>query len=661
MINIKLQNNYKSIKSLANTTLPDLTILTGLNGSGKSQFLEAIANGSIQLTDEVGVQVSHQPNVGHIKKYDWNTLIPNNSGAIDPNTLYQQRNSQWYDIEKHLRNDRNKLLAQFRPLDLPDEIKKLRTLYNNDLPKTFESATNPEHAKLEQFKNMVIQRSENFINNYGQNNPQRKAFIEKLQSKLKCPIIFISKDQFDEHCAIYWDATDVFTHSFERLFTAYEQERIDNEINEWRRTEKKQNVTYLTSKEYREKYGAPPWDVVNDILKRVTPKYTINKPNCIKKEPFQAQLTNKRTGDTINFSDLSSGERILISFAFCLYYLSDDKQFLNRPKVLLFDEIDAPLHPSMTKVMLEVIKDVLVDKFNTRVILTTHSPSTVAIAPDESIFTIEGDTDKFVKKVTKDFALSLLTAGVPSLSIRHQNRRQVFVESTYDVSFYEKITAKLSDKINPEISLNFIPSGKNGNGSCDQVKEIVNKLSRGGTDTVRGIVDWDNKNNGNDFVKVLGKNQRYSIENYIFDPILLAMYLLREKYISKSDINLKSNENHTNLINFTNARLQKVADLVLVEIKMHIEPTVCSEKTTRCNYVGGKHTILPNWFLYEQGHKLECAIKATFPRLKQPQYNGEGKLKSAIQNKVIDDHYEFIPTDLLDLLRELQEEQICPQ
>ena len=63
MINIKLQNNYKSIKSLANTTLPDLTILTGLNGSGKSQFLEAIANGSIQLTDEVGVQVSHQPNL----------------------------------------------------------------------------------------------------------------------------------------------------------------------------------------------------------------------------------------------------------------------------------------------------------------------------------------------------------------------------------------------------------------------------------------------------------------------------------------------------------------------------------------------------------------------------------------------------------------------
>ena len=73
MINIKLQNNYKSIKSLANTTLPDLTILTGLNGSGKSQFLEAIANGPYKI--EVPVS-------GHIDGMYYNFVAV---GTVYPN------------------------------------------------------------------------------------------------------------------------------------------------------------------------------------------------------------------------------------------------------------------------------------------------------------------------------------------------------------------------------------------------------------------------------------------------------------------------------------------------------------------------------------------------------------------------------------------------
>ena len=59
-----------------------------------------------------------------------------------------------------------------------------------------------------------------------------------------------------------------------------------------------------------------------------------------------------------------------------------------------------------------------------------------------------------------------------------------------------------------------------------------------GIKSVYGIVDWDLQYNGNDYVKVMGKNKRYTKENYIFDPILITAFLLREKLIKREDIGL---------------------------------------------------------------------------------------------------------------------------
>ena len=105
-------------------------------------------------------------------------------------------------------------------------------------------------------------------------------------------------------------------------------------------------------------------------------------------------------------------------------------------------------------------------------------------------------------KTTKDKALKILTFGVPSLSITYENRRQVFVESKNDVTFYERIYEKLRDKLVDEISINFISSGISGQGNCNQVKEVVNQLTKYGNNFIYGIIDWDLKNNGNDLLKI---------------------------------------------------------------------------------------------------------------------------------------------------------------
>lgn len=120
-----------------------------------------------------------------------------------------------------------------------------------------------------------------------------------------------------------------------------------------------------------------------------------------------------------------------------------------------------------------------------------------------------------IQKANKDAALKFLTAGVPSFSVNYENRRQVFVESKYDLYFYEKIYERMFEHLEPEVSLSFTPSGStmtDDNGmpvsNCGQVKNATEVLRDAGNKFVWGLVDWDGENNDTDFVKVLGAGNR---------------------------------------------------------------------------------------------------------------------------------------------------------
>lgn len=60
-----------------------------------------------------------------------------------------------------------------------------------------------------------------------------------------------------------------------------------------------------------------------------------------------------------------------------------------------------------------------------------------------------------VEKVSRSAALSLLTAGVPTLSVSFDGRRQVFVESRTDAGVYELLYQRYKSHLNSECSLVF--------------------------------------------------------------------------------------------------------------------------------------------------------------------------------------------------------------
>jgi hypothetical protein len=124
------------------------------------------------------------------------------------------------------------------------------------------------------------------------------------------------------------------------------------------------------------------------------------------------------------------------------------------------------------------------------VILVTHCPSSVAVAPDKAIYVMRPGQPG-LHKVSKRQAIAAVAAEIPTLAIDFAGRRQVFVEGRYDAERYEKLYGRLSGRISYERALSFVAVGRTK--GCDQVKRIVHDLAAAGNDSVFGLTDWDKK------------------------------------------------------------------------------------------------------------------------------------------------------------------------
>jgi hypothetical protein len=302
----------------------------------------------------------------------------------------------------------------------------------------------------------------------------------------------------------------------------------------------------------------------------------------------------------------------------------------------------------MTRSLLRTIQTTLVEKHQIQVMLTTHSPSTVALAPDDSIYVMRKSGQTRIERTSKDVALGVLTAGVPTLSVNCENRRQVFVESKYDVEFYSELYQRSKKYLLPEVSLMFISSGAGGNGNCHQVQAVVNQLVQGGNRTVRGVIDWDTSNSSSHQVFVLGEGERYSIENYILDPLLIGLLLFREKLSDAAGVGFPSALRYIEVHNQPSSALQLVADHITCLLN-HFSST----GTTPYRYIGGVEIQIPTSIATMQGHELEMLLKSMFPKLNK--FHREPDLKLAVISKVLDDFPEFIPTAIVDLFKKLQD------
>lgn len=151
-----------------------------------------------------------------------------------------------------------------------------------------------------------------------------------------------------------------------------------------------------------------PIEIFNQIAIAAKFRYTLQNPIITENtDALSLQMLDRTTEITVSINHLSSGEKVILSLVSAIYSSNIDTEF---PDVILFDEPDAYLHPSLSKYMLDVLQNVFVKDKGIKIIMSTHSPSTVALAPEESLYKMDRSLG-YITKTNQREAVDLLSDG----------------------------------------------------------------------------------------------------------------------------------------------------------------------------------------------------------------------------------------------------------
>jgi ABC-type branched-subunit amino acid transport system ATPase component len=642
---LRFNSGHLSITAFPEIELPSFTIVTGRNGSGKTHLLRAIESQKILIqSNEVG-----QLNTGDIRFYDWSSLTPNDPGVANPdqfqnekkgifdqlNTLRSQQN-----FDEQIRQIVRQTEAPNRYLENPSSFLRVKDDRLREFCETQEQYDNLKG----QIANLINSFEGSLLSQYG---PMALAHCKKVSEYYKRPALSLNETEIMSQRVPLWGHSDIFQQQFGRIFVLYRDTKFYNDIAGWRFDNGKSQERALNDDEFLENYGEPPWDFVNRTIRRAGLDFYVSEPPLDQSGPFHPTL-HKRSSDTqISYNDLSSGEKILMSLAICVYNSSDAKILPILPKLMLFDEIDATLHPSMAKGVMETISTTLLERLAVGVIMTTHSASTVALAPEDSVHVMLSGSEGLAK-TTKSQALNILTEGVPTLSISFDGRRQVLVEGPLDAEVMSILFRLLRSHLDSERSLEFLATGtKTAAGSDintgqDVVKALVKNLAENGTTSVLGLIDHDGKNEGTDRVFVLGNGERDGAENYIFDPVIMVGAILRLNGGKLSCIGLDQTLPYADFLSKPVVEMQATVDR-LAEHLFGGNPTRVS-----VDYVDGSTLSIDDRFLKTDDHALHDLYVSKIPLFNGIPRQGDGGLKllKHVTENVLADRPGIIPMSL---------------
>lgn len=650
---IQLTGKYRSLSSFISEQLGDFVVITGKNGSGKSQFVQAVSTAA---------------HPGHIQPFKVTITPPQERLHIG--TLS-------YNSGEPLKGERSirELDAAFNTINsLHHEFKKIMTTMlakgfnviahkaDDDISHYFEMPPENQVYDLTQQWNFLSSSWTgdprttyiNLISSLSKFISSKKSVLLKVleisQYKKKDIFNFDRNDFISTPFSETIGGTSAFEVQIQSLFFLYARKRFVNEMEYMRKQSHGQKNDSISPEEFLTKFPEP-WEQINKMFIEHGLDIRIQgiPPSDFSPEmEFQISLYNVEMKEKVLFEELSSGEQVIAGLIIKLFLSERYQAELKFPTLIVLDEPDANLHPEMSSLLIGVLYQTFVMKLGIKVIITTHSPSTVALAPEDCIYELKNIPKTSLVKISKDDALTILTGNLPLLSIDYQNHRQVFVESPTDQYYYQTLFAKLKAEKQTLHDLYFITVGY-GKSNCDDVVLLATELRRAGNKTSFGIVDWDGKRKEEEHIKVLGPEARYSIENFLYDPLLLCVLFLEQK-----------NGNNINRLGFDPAYNQYLlAQEDSVKIKEVIEwffkqiearfPVLKFENLKTVQYQSGVEYSLPEWYLTMQGHELDQKLKESFSSLRAFK-------DTTLQHKMIEISgkcYPHIPGEPLILLKQL--------
>ena len=429
---ISLRGPYMSIKSLKTEELPNFAVLIGRNGAGKTQLLASLKDGhavmdeigknDIELYDMVSFRVpncgSANRNANQFAKVTADKFLLSRPGERPPIEVSKDIFEQCADDIEHKSGveHRDEFARHLR-----GEIRGLSDF--SVFPPDGDRVSPYKKALYEDVMARLVSKESNrrssnqSVNSFNGNQAALLSAAMKLRSKLPHELTYddiLSASRYE-------GAT--LTNSISAVFATY---KVDQFIWAHRRIETEVIGFAELMAEYGTKYP-PPWETLREILSdmRVASgddglfdfdfsdpsSYSLHMGNY-EQFSFNAQMTNRTTGAKYELDALSSGEKVLM--ALCLSYFN---HYLGRrrPKLLLLDELDAVLHPSMVAALVTTLKSLFAQN-GTKVLMTSHSAMTVAALDEADIFRVVRKSGAVtVSRTTKSEAINELSEGLATV------------------------------------------------------------------------------------------------------------------------------------------------------------------------------------------------------------------------------------------------------
>lgn len=355
MIHIKLNEDFKSFSNGFELELEGkLIILSGVNGSGKSQLMQ-ILYGNRGIDSRTGLPIK-----------DLKRTI-----SIDDADINWKR-----IISRSFKNN----------ISLPEIIKPTSHVFNSAVEQVY------GYYKNEGFAQHALRgysgATERAIKLLGANyNPNTKDIPEdKFKSILR-------------DANYVWEQDDVFADTIGNIFFSHA-----NEISEGQKNAGKQDGPAFNPLTL----GTPPWSELNALFELLKIDYRFKEHYEIKhgeltETPMLFQIDSNGILSELEsrpLNELSDGEKAIISLCFS----SLQKINNNEKKLLLLDEFDATLNPSLIEALFKILEQYFLSHGIT-VIMTTHSPATIALAPEYATFYEvfkKNDSSTRVFKINRD-------------------------------------------------------------------------------------------------------------------------------------------------------------------------------------------------------------------------------------------------------------------
>lgn len=482
---LKFIKNYKSIEEFKDVELNNFTIFLGINGAGKTHLLKSIQEG-INKVDEIAKD--------NISYFNLQTFLIKNQKSVALRGIDEEKLQAWnlFEIDK----------AIYETFDTSIKalIGEKENPYNRDVAYVQKSTYNL------QIKNILHQ-----INYRTKNIPRIGKLIKTAVFESEKYCTQLTKEEFFKNAN--YDPSDYeLLESLSEIFIDYQKKLVISALS------KKDGGLGLDDTKITELKEKAPWNFINRMFtefnlnhKVAEPKFTVGDIINSYSIPFQVKLLIDKI--EVDFDDLSSGEKILCALAITVYQNNKSKF----PELLLLDEVDASLHPAMIKNLLDVINNIFV-KRNCNVIFATHSPTTIAMASEDSLFEVKKgkEIEKIIKISQKD-AINILSEGIMTFekglkiqkSIDDSKKLQILTEGNNTSHIKKAITL-----LNPELleKINLIEASPDRRGQ--QLKNVFDVMSKASwTENFLFIWDCDNKEMVNNLIETRNFKKYCFLEN----------------------------------------------------------------------------------------------------------------------------------------------------